>query len=37
MNILFGFLLDPFKIFGKALVIVIPSLSFKEITQAYLL
>ena len=29
-HILFGFLLDSFKVFGKALVIVLPFLSFKE-------
>ena len=35
-HILFGFPLDSFKSFWKALVIVIPFLSFKGITQAYL-
>ena len=36
-HILYGFLLDSFKMFWKALVTVIPFLSFKGITQAYLL
>ena len=36
-HFLFGILLDYFKIFSTELVIVIPFLSFKGITQAYLL
>ena len=36
-HILFGFLLNSLRIFWKALVIVIPFLSIKGISQAYLL
>ena len=36
-HILFGFLLESFNIFGKALTILTPFLSFKGTTQAYLL
>ena len=36
-HILLGFLSDSFKIFWKALIIVIPFLSFKGKIQAYLL